>query len=330
MSEPQPQPEQQQQQQQPATDELAELAPQTEVEYDQNVAQLRTVEVDGAEYQTDIPQGAELFYSQEGVPLLERKINIAETDKLPVGEYIISGQTEEMNDMGETSIVETVRPIKIVAVESGKAITVDSLEYSDSSWTLTEGSDELMTALGYEIAEVEGKLDIAAIPTPETAQVAARKLGVDLEYIDTEYALIPGKEYLRAYADGKYPASKKNFKHDFEDDHITAMVLGGETLKKALKVAATEGLRDGEVIVYETHSKTDLAATSLDSFTAELRAVVAPHAQIAGEAYSEQQGRKTLYTRGARIGMSHETVDEILATAQANARKFNMPVKNTA
>lgn len=296
--------------------------------------QTHTIERHGVEYQTDLPEGIDIFKDNEYAEPLEEELILAETDKLPIGTYTVTGQKDVSDGFGGEQIRDISRTISIVPVESGKAVTIESLG-DRVLWPLQVGTGDLLNDMGYVVDDVEGEQTLVAVPTPETAQAAVKKLGVDLEYLETdEEGYIDGKSYLTSYAAGKYPASKKHYQHDVEDDHLTAMVLGGDLLRDTLQTAARESLVDGDQIAFNedgvTKTKIDLAASRLDDFTATLRGVIAPHRELAGEQFSAHNGRRTLRNAGAALNIDAETVDAILATTLASAKKYHLPITDVA
>ena len=276
---------------------------------------LRQIEIGEKEYETNLPEGVNIF-GADAADIEQDDLVVEELDKLDEGTFWVTREDEEP-DFGGTTIVTRKREITILESDEGKVVDRDSM---GGMWEHPGGVEDLMSDLGYVFVEDDaGNKMLAGIPTPETVKEAALKLGVEIEYCDGD-PYIDGNVYLGAYRDGKYPASYGHYKHDIEDDHITALVLGGEQLKDALAGAAGRALDNGDEQVIKD------AARDIDAFTATLRSVVAPGILL-GEAYGETKGRATLVRIGAGIGIDQENVDQILKTAQESAEEYGMDVQ---
>jgi hypothetical protein len=279
----------------------------------ETAARSSRIEFGGVAYDTNLPEGVNPY--GEASHVRQAKLLPNELDKLQLGNYFVS--TTETDPWADVPKEREVRhEINIIDGERGKTVNTGA---SNLPWTLQEGTAELMRVLGYVVEEKNGVERIVAFPTPETVKSAAQLVGVDIEFFpDDEF--IPGAKYLGAYADGKYPVSTKEidmYKHDIEDDHLTAMVLGGEPLKNALAEVATQALHQGAEAI-------DGTARRIDVFTATLRAVIRGHGNLQGEAYGAEQGRKTLHEEGTKMGLNHEVVETILTQAQEIARQLDL------
>lgn len=285
-----------------------------------------TTMVNGREYATNLPVGLDVFEAADyGLDRLEEApLAPSKLDTIPVGRFSVSGTEEQADEFLTKKPVAVSRMIVARETDKGKVIELESFGSEAYDWRLQPDTSELMTALGYVIARNEAGYDtIAAVPTPETVKKAAADHGVQVEFFP-EHGYVPGSKYLTAFKEGKYPASSGKsvqYKHDIEDDHLTAMVLGGEPLKEALSVAATAALETNDGSTIDTMSQ------SIDIFTATLRAVISSHSQLLGEAYGKESGRRTLKECGEACGIAPEVTAQILATAQAKAHTFNMPVR---
>jgi hypothetical protein len=284
------------------------------------IAPATVITVGSKSYDTTLPAGLnpfeepKLYADPIDAHLLPRLM-----DDLPVGTRIISGTREVTDDLfGEPTSPDTfTREITVLETDKGKVIPLESLG-NQINWGLQPGTETLMTDLGYVIGEV----GIVAIPTPETIVAAAALLGVEVKLFP-EHEYIPGRLYLEAFAEGKQPVStgaSTTYKHDIEDDHMTAAVLGGEELKAALQEAAQLALAHNDPDV------DDRVSQSVDAFTATLRAVIAPHDQLLGEAYGIDMGRRTLVNAGLQMGIPAETSNVILTASQRRGRDLGLPV----
>lgn len=175
------------------------------------------------------------------------------------------------------------------------------------------GSKILMEKLGFQYKQNGG---VERFPSPKTIKAHAEKLGVNVQLFPDEGHL-DGVSYLNVFANGRYPIAtgkEEFYAHDTTDDHLTAVVLGGELLRDTLRDAAREALGGNDVAN---------AAKSIDQFTAHLRANVAPtEVPLMGPISVEK-----LYEIGQQLGITEEKVDEILNVAKTNARNFEMEVK---
>ncbi|MDB5163977.1 MAG: hypothetical protein JWS12_595 [Candidatus Saccharibacteria bacterium] len=279
------------------------------------------INIGGNTYQTNLPKSVHPL--EDTGSRLTQSLRPTELDKLPVGSFEISGTEPDYNDDGDKIERAVSRNITVKESEHGKVISADSFY---RVWLGAQpDAAALMTALGYEVKSENGNTKILGVPTPDTVKRAAAKLGVDIAFFpDDDYIL--GRDYLQAYVDEKYPASLKKesiYEHDITDDHLTAMVLGGAPLKEALRDVSAQALQADQVTV-------DKCASNIDKFTATLRAVVSIHGELLGEPYGIEQGRRTLIETGALLGLSTETVGDILAVSQENGRKFGLTVKELA
>lgn len=279
-------------------------------EYQENV---RDIDVGWNKYETNLPKGIDVFANPDLDLPEQTDIRLGVLDELPEGEYVIS---RIIDDDGYP--LEIKRVIPVIDSPMGKVVGTEAWG-SDVKWPLQSGTEELMGSLGYIVVEVDGHQVIAAVPTPETIQKAAHDLGVEVHVFLDDRPYVDGRDYLDSFAKGEYPIGK--YPHDVEDDHITAMVLGGKPLKDALSVASEDVLLTGD------ENAIKLAAGTIDKFTAQLRGIISDHTQLRGETYGRQQGRATLHEYGAKLRIPPEVVEEILATAQENARGFGMSVK---
>jgi hypothetical protein len=264
-----------------------------------------THDINGFSTRTNIPEGLDIFDKSSKTDHPHRSSLLPSAiETLPTGEYAIG-----LPDSDEPAFD---RKITIIEDETGRYI-----EGMQTGLVENIGSNrQLMQALGYKFQQGFNSANMA--PMPETLKAHAAKLGVDVVFFDDQ-GLIASDGYLGAFSRGEYPVATGNaeyYAHDTQDDHITAMVLGGEPLKRALAHVASEALATGEDL--------DNYADAIDRFTAYLRGSVAPTYNQMPMAYD----RNTLQFIGQGIGMSEVEVDEIIGTARENAESFGMDTSN--
>lgn len=290
----------------------SELAPVSTEEFNFAPSQkenihLTTKMVDGISFQTDLPEGAWPFepteHGETPAHPARRAILPSAIDSMPVGEFHIANP--------DTPDMTYARKITITEDAGGKYIN----QIADMGLIKNAGNTEgLMTALGYKFDHYAYGSSVEAAPSPATIQKNAAKLNVNIQFFDDQ-TLIDGKSYLEAFVDGKFPvstASAEYYLHDTRDDHLTAMVIGGEPLKNALRDAAKHAL--------ETGANTDEVAKEIDDYTAYLRGAVSPTHNNLDHPYSDYEVR----TIGERIGIDGQTTGAVLATARANAEQWGM------
>lgn len=179
-----------------------------------------------------------------------------------------------------------------------------------SGWIINDGGEPLMRELGFVVESNDDDVStITAAPTPDTLYRSAQEFGVDIQFFtnpDTMY--IKGPDYLKAFADKKYPVSFGHYKHDIEDDHLTGVVLGGEPLKSALSEVATAALAGGDKAVRQT---TD----GIDIFTNMLRDLTLPRP-------NPFVSEDSLIKLGNQMGIATDKIDTIIKTARDRATKL--------
>jgi hypothetical protein len=266
--------------------------------------------IGGETYQTDLPEGINPF-AENG------KIDPQKIDEVPVGEFRLS----IVRSGFDIPVHQENRAISIRSTENGKVINPSLFEGHIQIGAGKTG--KLMEALGYEVDATHENDFITGIPTPGTLVAAAAKSGVDVELVVTDGQYINGRAYLGAFSKNKYPVSlgtEYGYQHDSEDDHMTAIVLAGKPLIGALAGVSIVALESDQ------QKQIDDIAQGIDNFTATLRAVISPSV-VTGEAYGLEMGRRTLTGTGEKIGISAERVSVILKTAQENAQKLGIEVK---
>ena len=292
------------------------------------VVRERLIIFDETEYQTNLPEYADIFegghyirgdiksFRIENLELLPTAL-----DKLEPGKYFVRGTSleEAVDDQwNHPHSVSHSRDVTVRASGHGKVIDNDSFF---ESYSMLAGTETLMRALGYEVTESPRGSQISGVPTPETLVVALKERGIDIKLFP-DYQCIPGSEYLQAYAEGKYPVSSSNeiyYEHDIGDDHLGAVMLGGAILVEALQTAAINGLKGDDGAIHRT-------SIFIDTFTANLRAVILPITEFSEGANAEADGRGRVHTNCERLGISMEKCDEIIKTVQAEAVKMGMDI----
>lgn len=259
--------------------------------------------IDGFSVKTNLPEHSSLFDSSDtSEHLFARPLLPSAVDAIPVGEYRMESYYSDDPYYDRVIIVSED--------EEGKYVNGMELGLFNN----IGGSQKLMETLGYKLGHKSGH--DTQVPTPNTLQKNARKLGVEIEYFPDQ-GLIESNDYLRAFAKGKYPVSTGNAKyysHDTQDDHLTAVVLGGELLRDALQGVASEALAEGMEL--------DEYAMAIDTFTADLRGAVAPTNNDKHKFFAQE-----LRFVGRGLGFEDETIDAILETAKAKGREFGMDVR---
>lgn len=278
---------------------------------------MRTTTVGNVVCMTDLPAGFEPTPADEYADPANMTFPVSQLDALPHGNYQVTGSRMRNNEYFEMVPIPFRKTIETSPHNGGTVVNAESMGYGN--WRIQPDSTRLMEALGYRIADQNGEVVVDGVPTPATVKEAARKLGVDIHFFE-DADIIPGDQYLGVIAAGKYPASYGEYKHDIEDDHLTAVVLGAEPLRDALAQVASASLKGEGLPVNQ-------AALRIDQLTAVLRAVISSHSEFQGEEFGTQKGRQSFMVRAAEIGIAHDQADAILRTAQANAKAYGLDVK---
>ncbi len=295
------------------------------VQPETEVAPERPIVIDGRECRTNLPDGVQLIES-ENAGLEYNSLIPKDFDALSLGRYYVYDDT-----------TKTHRSITARGNKFGKTIS------NESFWrgvipklsSVSEDALGLMQALAFDVeSAVDGRApSITGVPTPETIKAAAGLLGVEIQLLP-ETNSISGTDYLRAFADGKYPVSTKEYHyyiHDIGDDHLPAMVLGGEPLKLALAEVAARAITEPN-----EPDKIDGAASAIDSFTFVLSVVVLRpqiilHRTVDGQRLDDgnslENARRTLIEVGEELGLTAEKTQEILEHAQETGRTMGLKVR---
>jgi hypothetical protein len=199
----------------------------------------RDIDLDGETYQTNLPEGIDPFEDgYEGAHLAGT--NPAKLDGLAPGTYSVARTAREF-DLNTNKFRDTTieRGFTVLETPHGTAVSVDE----GDDWGVQDGTERLLEAMDIL---VEGN-QIIALPTPNTFKAAMAEQGVEVKFIgDTDGEKISGKEYLQTFGEGAYPVGTRLYKHDIEDDHATAMVLGGTPLRDGLQRVSNETLQNGD------------------------------------------------------------------------------------
>jgi hypothetical protein len=158
-------------------------------------------------------------------------------------------------------------------------------------------------------------------PTPETFKAFCAKHGVDVE-IHRSKTRLKYPEYLKAYIEKKYPIGaldSNSYSHDIQDDHITAIIIGGPELQKTISKSIRCILEAG------TQSPENLCI-NLDSFTAHFRVILLNDISK-NQKYGKEKGRQTLYEVANLLQISPERVDELISIAQQRSINFGLQPK---
>jgi hypothetical protein len=286
-----------------------------------DVAPMRKIDLKDGQFDTDLPEDIHPF-EDDGArssmmrPGLNNYLLPSAMDNMSTGHYTISGHIDDPMGFGAPSQVE--RTIDVLDGKYGKTIALESLR-ADWYEEPAQGTEQLLAELGYTLNE-EGRM--TAAPTPETVKrVARNNFEIEIELVPDEGRL-SAKRYIGVFADGKYPVStgtEPYYKHDIEDDHLTAMALGGKQIQDALQTAAKNALEDDT-------NDLDKVAGAIDTYTVTLRAIVADYDLVVGEPFGKEMGRETLLKYGANLGIPPEATNDIIATAQKKAAELGMNV----
>jgi hypothetical protein len=277
----------------------------------------RLIEVEGRTVETDLPEGVDIVLV--GFSPKRPSVPIKEVNKLPAGKFMMFDRDNKSFTRGGISLTEHDGFKRINHSET--SVPVFGLR------RIGEGASGLMEQLGFVVSP-EGKW-ASESPTPDTFRSKAAALGVDVRFFP-DFNLVPAHEYLDTFKNGQYPValgSGEYYAHDTSDDHITAMVFGGEELKDTLAAAAIRALETGDDALVSD------AAAEIDHYTAALRGVINPHGLDTEGPRAEfmaANGRKTFHRIGSRLGISPESSDRILTLAQARARQYGIPVQELA
>jgi hypothetical protein len=259
-------------------------------------------------YVTNLPKETELITeTSEGLAVILSKLDAA-----PTGTYtIVKHLNHPDQHTGSRQTVERVMTIRETG--RGKVINPEAFKVAPANTMANAKTERLLSDLGYEVAE-DGR--ITGVPIPETIRMNAMALGVDIELLDI--GKIDGNTYVQTIARRKYPLAVGDegyFIHDSTDDHLTAVVLGGEVLKDMLCAAATRAL--------DRDSCTE-AAEQIDKFTSNLGGMLYVHKGLISRGY------EGLLDAGLKLGFSQGEIDELVVFARDRANAYGIELKPSA
>lgn len=267
----------------------------------------RELIVNGQRYITDLPEGVELF-GAETTDITTEPLNPKDLDRLLPKAYTIYFADKDQQE-------DYVVARSVILRQSSNGMVVDAECFAPtfgedtSPWTFLGDSEGLLLALGYELSEDESGMYISGVPTPETLQSAAAKQGIDIEFFDGKEIHTP--EYLGAIARGKYPVAYGYFDHDIGDDHITAFLLGGDSLRNCLQRVAQSALQ-------LDRAEQDKLTADIDAFTNLYRGVIS--AGVDTNMAAGKTGREWVLEAGKRIGLTEVEIEDML---RAGVEKTN-------
>ena len=273
------------------------------------------VELAGQLYATDLPEDIQVF-GPETTDVTTNLINPRDLDKLGPGNwsYTFAGPDQEAPYVVARSVITREGP-------KGLVIDSDSLfpSYDEGidRWTYEGGGAKILRALGYELSlDANGKEVVTGVPTPETLRKAAAEQGIDIEFFD-EGEQIQGPKYLDAFARGKYPVSYMYYDHDISDDHFTALVLGGDSMKAGLQRVAQEALKQDEDTQHIT-------ASGMDAFTSYYKWAFAYGLDTLVE--DTDLTARELVVRGGQqyCGLTEAEVEDMFEVGIAKAKELGM------
>ena len=261
-------------------------------------------------YETDSPDQLE-----EAMKLVDGRpeINIPQIRNVPNGEYSIKTRTILFGGEEKLSEPKLDRIVKVFEGEKGKVIHPESLKDGLLNTTINPGTESLMRDLGYVISS-EGAIE--GTPIPETLIRSAADLGLAIEF--HEGGKLSAEEYVETFSRGAYPVATGNeywYSHDINDDHITAMVLGGAELMHLLQRGASKAI--------ETHTE-DKASGAIDQFTNCLGGFLYVRK---GQLNAGYDG---LIENGEKLGISKEEVDHLVINARAKAQDYDIELLEEA
>lgn len=161
-------------------------------------------------------------------------------------------------------------------------------------------------------------------PSPQTFKKYLEQEGIKVEFFEDEDE-ISAEEFVDAYARGSYPVGAKEmnyYRHDISDDHVVALMLGGEELQRTLAHYVKLARDKGEI------SLGDLT-NEIDNFTSIFKFAVLPPSASASDypGYS----LSSLHAKNVRNGLKgfslsipDEKIDDLIAIAQQRAHDFGL------
>lgn len=262
-------------------------------------------------YETNDPEAMETLMHNERGNMLA--ILPTMLDQVPLGKYVVTKRSRIYNKEEGATEAKLDREITIRETAKGRVVNPEAFTVRGANTQANAGVETLLAELGYEVAE-DGR--ITGTPTPETIKRNAINVGVDVELLDA--SKIDVRTYVQAFANGKYPVAATNedyYTHDINDDHITAMALGGEMLNVMLRVAATNALKNNTY---------DAAAGSIDMFTNSL----------GGMLYTRKAqfttGYEGVQKHGKELGFSQREIDNLVMFTRGRAVEYGIKLLPSA
>ncbi len=303
------------------------------------VAIERDLDLGGQICSTNLPAGINPFELPEepktSLNIERQKLNPTVFDQIPTGKFNVNSTKEVADEFfGPPQVTSVSRTIELIETPHGRAVMAESLSPSNDK-NVSKDASQILENLGFVFASHEdGRLSIAAVPTPETFKSAALGAGLDVELLPGT-AAIPGKEYLQYYANGKYPvatASEFYYTHDVGEDHVPAMVLGGPALAEALASATSLFLTEIDSQQAESgeslEAQIDRFALNIDQFTGIMSGVLIQSALKLGDVYCGSKGMQYYLASAAAVGITADKATAILAQAQQRANDFGIKAKD--
>lgn len=180
----------------------------------------------------------------------------------------------------------------------------------------------LFEKMGYK---VDGPMSIAGYPRPDVVVACAKNFGVDVEIVDG-HAIIPSNVYVAAFAKAHYPVATGSYdmyRHDIDDDHFSAVLLGGSAMMRELQRYAAEVLsRDDEAL-------TAGAAGVIDQFTSKFRDCIGDSFTRQECEYSIQAQMPQLRRLAAQMNISPGCLEDMLECARQEAAALGMDIPHT-
>jgi len=259
-----------------------------------------------------------LHFSTSPLNGLEYEFVPSELDNIAPGTYTFSAWVERSRspsgplELGWHEQTITVRP-----TEHGKV-----LDASSFGRVIIPGSAKGRTLLALAGFEIEHNT-VAAVPTPHTVEAACQQQGLAVRLLPHMGEIGCG-DYLQAFADGMYPVAtgdEEYYFHDIGNDHMTAMVLGGQQLSDALGVAARQALQDAPECQ-------GMIAGNIDKYTSLLRSICLE----AGEDVRFIRGffgpslTAELQGIGTILGIANTQTSAIIKLVQDTAREYGVDV----
>lgn len=177
----------------------------------------------------------------------------------------------------------------------------------------------LFEKMGYE---VDGPMSIAGYPRPDVVVSCAKNFGVNVEIVEG-HSVIPSNVYVATFARGCYPVATGSYdmyRHDIDDDHFSAVLLGGGLMMRELQRYATEmQVRDDKELISN-------AAGVIDQFTSKFRDCIGDSFTRQECEYSIKAQMPQLKRLAMQMNISLGCLDDMLQGARREAAALGMDV----